>query len=338
MNSTTGTLAVISILLALAAGPIEAVGPMRDSDTSSAIDSASADGITLYVGGSGPGNYSSIQAAVDDASDGDTVYVYNGTYQETVTIQPSIQLVGEYKHGTVIDAVGSGTAVAIQGDGTVMTRFTVTGSAGGGQTAAVQIHGDHVIFDHNVVRDNEHHGILLTSASGCRLSRNVITDNSYHGVHIVNASDGNNVTHNEIASGMAGVYIGAPHPQTVSFNSISNSTKGVYLEESHGNAVLGNHIAGSQEGIFCSYAPGNAIQRNNFISNARHARFVTFVHRGFLTPNRWSHNYWDDWTGVGGKAIPGAIYVPTPALIGVFIPWLNVDWRPAAEPYEHPME
>jgi len=37
-------------------------------------------GNTLYVGGSGEGNYSSIQDAIDDASDGDTVFVYNGSY------------------------------------------------------------------------------------------------------------------------------------------------------------------------------------------------------------------------------------------------------------------
>jgi uncharacterized membrane protein len=33
-------------------------------------------GATLYVGGGGSGNYSTIQAAIDNASDGDTVFVY----------------------------------------------------------------------------------------------------------------------------------------------------------------------------------------------------------------------------------------------------------------------
>ena len=53
---------------------------------SSAIDSVKESiiplrsGNTLYVGGTGPGNYTSIQNAVDNASDGDTVFVYDGTY------------------------------------------------------------------------------------------------------------------------------------------------------------------------------------------------------------------------------------------------------------------
>lgn len=331
---------IVSIFVAAAVVSATGIQDLQSDDSAGTLPAPheSRGGDILYVGGSGPGNYTTIQAAIDNASDGDTVYVYNGTYVEAVTVQRSIRLVGEHKHGAVIDVPGNGTAVAIQGDGTLMTHFTVTGSAGDGQTAAVQIRADQVTFEDNVVRDNEHHGALLTSASRCTLTHNVITNNSYHGVHIINASRGNNVSYNVIASGIAGVYVGSPHPQTITSNRITNCSTGIYLEESHGNAVRGNHIAGTQEGLFCSYAPGNTIQENNFISNVRHARFVTFLRRGFLAPNGWSHNYWDDWTGIGGKAIPGAIYVPAPTLIGIFVPWLNVDWHPAAEPYEDPMK
>ena len=50
---------------------------------------------TLYVGGDGPGNYSNIQDAIDDASDGYIIYVYSGTYNENVFIDKQINLVGE---------------------------------------------------------------------------------------------------------------------------------------------------------------------------------------------------------------------------------------------------
>ena len=56
----------------------------------------------LYVGGSGPGNYSVIQDAVDNATDGDTVFVYNGIYSDyfpdnfaCVNIVKKISLIGE---------------------------------------------------------------------------------------------------------------------------------------------------------------------------------------------------------------------------------------------------
>ena len=43
-------------------------------------------GDTLYVGGSGPGNYTRIQDAIDNATDDDTVFVYSGCYTENINI------------------------------------------------------------------------------------------------------------------------------------------------------------------------------------------------------------------------------------------------------------
>ncbi|MBU0496441.1 MAG: hypothetical protein KKG04_00615, partial [Candidatus Thermoplasmatota archaeon] len=71
-----------------------------------------SDGITLYVGGSGPGNYTKIQDAIAAAHAGDTVYVYHGTYNDHVNnygvyIDKSINLLGENKYTTIINATGN---------------------------------------------------------------------------------------------------------------------------------------------------------------------------------------------------------------------------------------
>lgn len=79
---------------------------------------------TLYVGGSGQDNYSIIQDAIDNASDGDTVYVYNGTYPDNVRINKSISLVGENKNDTIIEG-GWGTVVYIDVVGVLVTGFTI---------------------------------------------------------------------------------------------------------------------------------------------------------------------------------------------------------------------
>lgn len=64
---------------------------------------ASNDSRILYVGGDGPGNYSKIQDAIDNASNGDTVFVYNGIYYENLVVDKSINLQGENKEYTIID-------------------------------------------------------------------------------------------------------------------------------------------------------------------------------------------------------------------------------------------
>jgi len=60
---------------------------------------------TLYVGGRGPGNYTRIQDAINNASNGDKVFVYDESspYYEKVKINKAIQLVGENQQTTVID-------------------------------------------------------------------------------------------------------------------------------------------------------------------------------------------------------------------------------------------
>jgi pectin methylesterase-like acyl-CoA thioesterase len=45
---------------------------------------------TLYVGGTGPNNYTKIQDAIDNASNQDTIFVYNGIYQEHIIINKEI--------------------------------------------------------------------------------------------------------------------------------------------------------------------------------------------------------------------------------------------------------
>ena len=82
---------------------------------------------TYYVGGSGPGNYSSIQDAIDDAFDGDTVFVYaySSPYYENVVVDKSINIIGENNETTVIDGSGSGNTVSILSDNSVIKNFKI---------------------------------------------------------------------------------------------------------------------------------------------------------------------------------------------------------------------
>ncbi len=61
------------------------------------------DGNTLYVGGSGPDNYTSIQDAINNASNGDTIFVYSGRYYEDIYIWKNINLIGEDRNTTIIE-------------------------------------------------------------------------------------------------------------------------------------------------------------------------------------------------------------------------------------------
>ena len=52
-----------------------------------------AGGITITVDDSGGADFEKIQDAVNASSDGDTVFVYNGTYYENVVVNKSINVI-----------------------------------------------------------------------------------------------------------------------------------------------------------------------------------------------------------------------------------------------------
>ena len=87
------------------------------------------DGSILYVGGSGPGNYTHIQDAIDNATNGDTVYVYNGVYLENVVINKSLNIVGQNKTTTIIDGGLNDDVISISADWVSIRELTIKNSS-----------------------------------------------------------------------------------------------------------------------------------------------------------------------------------------------------------------
>jgi hypothetical protein len=97
------------------------------STLSNEISTSTFGGNIRYVGGSGPGNYSIIQDAINDANDGDMVYVYEDSspYFESIIISESIYLVGEDKNTTVIDGGKNRDVILVFSDMTQINGFTI---------------------------------------------------------------------------------------------------------------------------------------------------------------------------------------------------------------------
>jgi hypothetical protein len=82
---------------------------------------------TIYV----PVGYAKIQWAVDAASSGDTIFVYNGTYFENVVVDKSLILTGEDKNTTIINGDGSRAVISINAANCVISGFTVKNGSNG---------------------------------------------------------------------------------------------------------------------------------------------------------------------------------------------------------------
>ena len=138
-----------------------------------------SNGTTLYVGGSGPGNYTTIQSAIDNASDGDTVYVYTGIYIENIRVQKALSLIGEDKNTTIIDGNQEDCTINLVSEHVVIKNFTIIG--GGFDTddfvnffrAGIRVTGSNNTICNNIFRKN------CLGISGVRVTNLTIRDNSF---------------------------------------------------------------------------------------------------------------------------------------------------------------
>jgi parallel beta-helix repeat protein len=144
-------------------------------------------GNTLYVGGGGPGNYSRIQDAVNASSDGDTVFVFQGSYYEKVVIDKSISLIGENTNRTFINYTyipdWYSQVILISSNDVVFSGFTAVLEQGDGAILRLK-DSRNCTISYNVFRCNE--GIELLNSSYTSVENNTffcgMKTNSFYGI------------------------------------------------------------------------------------------------------------------------------------------------------------
>jgi len=279
----------------------------------------------LYVGGNGPNNYTWIQDAINDSSNGDTVFVFNHSspYKENLIVNKTIRLIGENKESTIIDGNGKGDVVLILSDNVNISGFTIRNGGlifpdGGINVRAnhTTINGNNMInnfygvvlfysdynkiFDNNVI-DNNQCGIYLETCSYNNITNNYIDGQPYNGIGLWNSSNNNYMSKNTI---------------------INNEYTGIRMLWTANNTVIKNTITHNSVGIRVEYSPNTLVSKNNFIKNKGLEAY--FVGNTFLKNNyTFKNNYWNR-PRILPKTILGFIGEPNP-----IIPWITIDWQPA---------
>jgi parallel beta-helix repeat protein len=229
----------------------------------------------LYVGGSGPGNYSRITDAVNDASDGDTVFVYSDSspyYENSILIEKSIDLIGEDRNTTIIDGKGGGNStdvLRISADGVKVTGFTIRNCSGNDFDTGIFITGpggpglkirtvSNVNISGNIFIDTAT-GILEFKTFHTIISGNTILSGNSSGflnhtlIGIAPALASSIITGNTILNPRAfGIYTQATQC-LIEGNVISNGTQPVnqwgISQRSSSNRIIGNTITKFAVGI-----------------------------------------------------------------------------------------
>ncbi|MCK4443550.1 MAG: right-handed parallel beta-helix repeat-containing protein, partial [Thermoplasmata archaeon] len=200
-----------------------------------AIIPETARATTYFVGGTGLGNYTTIQAAVNVAGLGDTVYVYNGIYRETPVISGAIRLVGESRDTTIIDAQNTQNTITVNSDSVKISGFTITNGNLGIRLMSV----DNCEIFSNVISNNGD-GAIISDSVGCIIRDNIISSNRYDGIDL-SVSGSSLIANNVVSSnGDYGIRISSSVGNVIMDNHVSSNEHGIYLDSSNSNDIIGN--------------------------------------------------------------------------------------------------
>lgn len=150
----------------------------------------------LFVDDDGDADYTSIQDAIDNASEGDTIFVHRGIYYENLTIDKTLYLVGEDRDETIIDSCYSRDTITVTAPDVVISNFTIQNAGRcaillkreargtkifnniirrGGPTAIYSRASDTEIANNFILGSDN--GMWLTGVTNVTICRNLIENN-----------------------------------------------------------------------------------------------------------------------------------------------------------------
>ncbi|MDG6218085.1 MAG: C25 family cysteine peptidase [Candidatus Thermoplasmatota archaeon] len=275
------------------------------------------DDYTFETTGFGITRWNTIQGALNNAQPNDLIYVFEGTYPESITIENPCILQGEKKNATIIDGVGNDDVIHISSDDVIISGFTIKHCGNNPWNAGISIQPNRslryepIIIENNIIKDNKNCGIYINVPH--RLSSTPIL-----------------IFNNEIIHNNFGIYVQQCDSKAdIMFNTLSGNNYGLYIVESKKDSILGNTIENNYVGLFFNDVKRTDIVLNNFIDNTQHCQFTK------TTLTRFSSNYWDDWIGLRFN-----MCIPIPKMInGIHdlnnnvLPQVKIDFRPLNEPF-----
>ncbi|MDP6156208.1 MAG: PKD domain-containing protein [Candidatus Thermoplasmatota archaeon] len=231
MSSSIRPTVILIILFLVLAGLPDLVFPYSEVIFPVGISK----GETIVVNASGGGDYTIIQWAVDNASNGDTINVQPGTYSERVIINKSIRLIGTDPRDVFIDGEGQGHCLNIENS------------------------NDNEIS--NITTYNGDYGIYISNSNNNNIN-NIFSPNNQEGIHITN-SVGNRLENILNWNNARGIYIKYSNKIEILNSSMKNNTIGVDIFNSA--AVTIENVSYLNNGIELTSSP-NIEMKNSSIS------------------------------------------------------------------------
>ena len=195
-----------------------------------------------------PYDYPTIQDAIDNASDGDLIRVYNGTYYENLEIYKPVSIIGNGSQSTIIDGSEIGNPVNITSDDVLISGFEITNSYGPFYRGAIRIESSKNIIINNNTFFNNDYDLNLISCNA--LYEDIIIENNEFiegrlancGIWGVTESINISILNNIIRDKEIGILSYGSQQIIIMDNIIENCNKAIIFETTIKSDIINNEI------------------------------------------------------------------------------------------------
>jgi len=214
-------------------------------------------------------HFNMIQDAIDNASAGDRIIVYDGTYYENIVIGESLDVFAEDRDITIINGQNTGDVVTISAENVDLSTFTIKNSGTNENNAVIKVTSGNCRIIDNIITGGGH-GISIINCNENKIYYNVIEDNNGDGIHL-DQSDDNEITLNSITGNENGLFLYDSSDNTIENYAVQdNRVNGICLNKTCDNNVIFNcNISDNTEnGISLNdHCDGNTISSNQVYTN-----------------------------------------------------------------------
>ena len=235
-----------------------------------------------------PSAYSTIQAGIDVAVNGDIVCVSPGTYNEDVVINKTIQLSGRSARKTIINGQDPNAqgAVSITANNVTLEGFLINGVGTNFSQTTVAINGSDsgpvsgaIVQYNRVVAGNGGIALRTVRVQNSIIQNNILEGNNSPYVAALGGLDGVGSTDNSFISN---TFIGTVNP-------IDRQDTGITLDAGTPNSLVKRNVFNTTGTIIALIATNNTsiVNENNFNSN-------TTLKVGGTAPINAENNWWGD--------------------------------------------
>ena len=235
-----------------------------------------------------------LQAAIDQAQDGDTLRLAAGTYTGKIIINKPLTLEGSDKRDAIIQGDRTGRTISVMAPNVTIKHITVTKSGISLPNMDAGIFLDKAADSAHIVENNildNSVGVYLWGAPNALVEHNTIIGNKElrenergNGVTVWNAPN-SKVVYNDISHGRDGIFSNASNFNTFSHNHFHDLRYGVHYMYTNDSQIEGNIVSNSKIGFAIMFSTNIKLRDNVSYNNIDQGIMLNYANDSIIDGN-----------------------------------------------------